>query len=48
MDAIPPTAATVQNVVLGKDLQMPPIVLLQDVHLNTEAQLNIAAVPFNL
>ncbi len=44
MDAIPPTAATVQNVVLGKDLRTPPIILLQDVHLNTEAQLNIASV----
>ena len=43
LDSIPLTNATVQNVFDSGDQRIPPVVLIQDVHLNTEAQTNIAS-----
>ncbi|MCG3206194.1 MAG: hypothetical protein KCHDKBKB_02925 [Elusimicrobia bacterium] len=43
-EALPLAYATLQDVHNSGEDQVPPVVLLQDVHMNTEAQTNIARV----
>lgn len=44
IDAIPLTYGTIQDVYAAPNTDIAPVVLIQDVHLNTEAQTNIATV----
>jgi len=44
IDSIPLGKASIREVYDSKEEKNPPVVLIQDVHLNTEAQSNIAAV----
>ncbi len=43
-ETIPQTHATIQEIQDSGDDKQPPVVLVQDVHMNNEAQTNIAAV----
>ena len=44
IDVIPPSRATLQDVHYSGDPKSPLVVLIQDVHMNVEAQSNIASV----